>query len=153
MDAWCLSSAEKLAWAAATAVLLILLYQSLQQFCRPTQTTGKLARNGLLLAALIMLNSFLAGDLSRRSFGDSQPVRELRSAVDAIAANDLDAAAGRMRVIRPEAFLSTVSAQTLRWLKDSKVSYQLVGETAYEAHVLLPDGVTYGFVGGLPRNR
>jgi hypothetical protein len=91
--------------------------------------------------------------LSRRSFAGSPPVRELRSAVDAIAANDLDAGTGRMRVIRPEALVGTVSDQTLRWLKDSKVSYRLMRETAYEAYVLFPDGVTYCFGGGRPRNR
>jgi hypothetical protein len=164
MAGWCRSSTGQLGWGAAVVVLLILLYQSLQQFRRPTHTTGKLARNGLLLAALIVLSSFLVGNLSNvsGSFGGSEPVQELRSAVYAIAANDLDAPAGRMRVMPPEALLGRVSDQTLRWLKDCHVSYQLTnvryqrpGETgtgyaSYVVSVLFPNGVTYVFDGGLP---
>ncbi len=109
MAGWCRSSTGKLGWGAAVVMLLILLYQSLQQFRRPTHGTGKLARNGLLLATLILLASVLAADLTNvsRSFADSEPVQELRSAVYAIAVNDRDASKGRMRVIRPGSTSST----------------------------------------------
>ena len=156
MAGWCRSSTGTLGWGAAVLVLLILLYQSLRQFRLPTHVTGKLARNGLLLAALILVASFLVANLSNvsGSFGGSEPVQELRSAVYAIATNGLDSPRVRMRVIPPEALLGRVSEQTLRWLKGSQVSYQLTNiryqrpvETGkgYAGYILVlfPNGVTY----------
>jgi hypothetical protein len=167
MAGW-VGSTEKVGWVTGILVLLILLYQSFRRFGRPAQTRRKLAKDVLLMAVPILVGSFLAFDLTKASlsFGYSEPVQELRSAVQAIAASDPEEATGKVRVVRPEALLGRVSEQTLHWLKGSQVSYQVItlrwpkesgvghqlskeDRNSYVGSVRFPDGVTYSFDAGM----
>jgi hypothetical protein len=143
----------------AAPIVVVMLRQSLKHFRRATLPGRTLVECSLVLVMLVLLITvwWIDGVTSIIQLPGSQPVQELKHALNALALTDPPSAQPRTRAVTPQELEGGISEQTRIWLRNAVVSYTRLPaptvktgyrQTSYQASVVFPNGRSFLFGGG-----